>query len=183
MGIKKKRRDWPTKATNKPPWPWRVARLHSELRDAEQVRFGAARLDLIRTIPAFAFDRMEVRKCSAPHLRCHSDKGGEAPNALKWHEETETNTALLCRGELQGRFLKDLPCCHAPGCLESVPLDTVSRSRCGPHASNPNCCSAYYIPNRWTLRWNHISLQSWGALKVIFHPGALENGGKKNIFN
>lgn len=28
-------------------------------------------------------------------------------------------------------------CCHVPGCHESTRLDTVSRSRCEPHAFNP----------------------------------------------
>lgn len=30
-----------------------------------------------------------------------------------------------------------LLCCHVPGCHERALLDTVSRSRCEPHASNP----------------------------------------------
>lgn len=36
--------------------------------------------------------------------------------------------------ELQAHFLcEDLRRCHVHGCLQSAPLDTVSRSRCGPH--------------------------------------------------
>lgn len=77
--------------------------------------------------------------------------------------------------------LKELCSCHVPGCLESVPLDTVSRSRCGPHASNPNWCSAYYIPNHRILHWIHISLQSEACLKWFFSQELWGIG--KNTFN
>lgn len=180
---------------------------------------------------------MWARKHLDPHFHSDSDKGGKAPNALKWHDDnqptmTETDaplptshftemkfqiTVLLnkllfwraagpsppalsnnaCRPKIAcctdfffliffcswptGTFsLKELCCCHVPGCLESVPLDTVSRSRCGPHASNPNWCSAYYIPNHRTLHWNHISLQSEACLKWFFTQ-ELWGIGKKHI--
>lgn len=50
-------------------------------------------------------------------------------------------------------------CCHVPGCHESTLLDTVSRSRCEPHASNPELRFAYYTPNQpnLTLNWNQVS--------------------------
>lgn len=79
------------------------------------------------------------------------------------------------RGSCRHIFsLKDLRCCHVPGCLKRAPLDTLSRSRCGPHASNPDCCSAYYIPKQRTLNWNHISLQSGVTLKEIFVADSIE---------
>lgn len=61
--------------------------------------------------------------------------------------------------------VKVLLCCHVPGCHESALLDTVSRSRCEPHASNPKLRSAYYIPNHLTLNWNHVSHSSKWCLK------------------
>ena len=53
-----------------------------------------------------------------------------------------------------------LLCCHVPGCHESALLDTLSRSRCEPHASNPELRSAYYTPNHLTLNWNQVSHSS-----------------------
>lgn len=52
---------------------------------------------------------------------------------------------------------KVLLSCHVPGCPESALLDTVSRSRCEPHASNTKLRFAYYTPNHLTLNWNRVS--------------------------
>lgn len=61
---------------------------------------------------------------------------------------------------------KVLLCCHVPGCHEGALLDTVSRSRCEPHASNPKLRFAYYTPkppNPWQLE-SGLTLQS-----LVFH--------------
>lgn len=53
---------------------------------------------------------------------------------------------------------KVLLSCHVPGCHESALLDTVSRSRCEPHASNPKLRFAYCTPNHLTLNnWSQVS--------------------------
>lgn len=44
--------------------------------------------------------------------------------------------------------------CHVPGCHESTLLDTVSRSRCEPHAFNPKpgvCLLLHTSPNLLTI--------------------------------
>lgn len=57
---------------------------------------------------------------------------------------------------------KTLLCCHVPGCHESALLDTVSRSRWGPHASNPELRFAYYTQDQpiLTINWNQVSHSS-----------------------
>lgn len=61
---------------------------------------------------------------------------------------------------------KGLLCCHVPGCHESALLDTVSRSRCEPHASNPKLRLAYYTPNHLTLNnWElGLTLSLWSFI-------------------
>lgn len=58
------------------------------------------------------------------------------------------------------KFFFFLLCCHVPGCHKSALLDTLSRSRCEPHASNPELRSAHYTPNHLTLNWNQVSHSS-----------------------
>lgn len=62
--------------------------------------------------------------------------------------------------------------CHVPGCHERALLDTVSRSRCEPHASNPGLRFAYYTPNHLTLNsQNQVShFPQWCFISTNVSP-------------
>lgn len=78
---------------------------------------------------------------------------------------------------------KVLLCCHVPGCHEGALLDTVSRSRCEPHASNPKLRFAYYTQNHRTPdNWNQVSHSSqWCFISGRVSPFTTRETCRKHI--